>query len=397
MILTDLKMRGLDGMDLLREVKARNPGIEVLIFTAYGTVDSAVEAMKLGAYDYIGKPFDEEELLLKVKRALEHTALVREVRELKALLAGQEGEKDIVAKSEGMRLVLMRVSQVAPTEATVIIQGDSGTGKELVARAIHHASPRRDRPFIPINCSTLPETLLESELFGYEKGAFTGAEKAHKGLFEAAHGGTLVLDEIGDMPKSLQGKILRVLQEGEVRRVGSTEAARVDVRILAITNKDIERLVARSIFREDLFYRLDVVRIKIPPLRERTDGIIPLAHHFLEMYAKRAKKNVRGFTPKAIQAMLHHSWPGNVRELENSVERGVILARSEYITPQDLSLDSLAGGVRPEKNLTLKELQRRHILTVLERHKGNQAKAARELGIGRNTLWRWLKRHSLQH
>jgi two-component system response regulator HydG len=397
MILTDLKMEGLDGMELLREVKARNPGIEILIFTAYGTVDSAVEAMKLGAYDYIGKPFDEEELLLKVNRALEHTALVKEVRELKALLAGQEGEKDIVAKSEGMRLVLMRVSRVAPTEATVIIQGESGTGKELVARAIHNASPRSNGPFIPINCSTLPETLLESELFGYERGSFTGADKAHEGLFEAAHGGTLVLDEIGDMPKSLQGKILRVLQEGEVRRVGSTTAAKVDVRILALTNKDIEKLVAKGDFREDLFYRLNVVRIKIPPLRERTDGIIPLAHHFLEMYAGRAKKNIKGFTPDAIQAILHHSWPGNVRELENGVERGVILARSEYITAQDLSLDSLTGGERPDKNITLKELQRRHILSVLERHKGNQARAAKELGIGRNTLWRWLKRYGIQH
>lgn len=397
MVLTDLKMEGLDGMELLRKVKARSPGTEVLIFTAYGTLDSAVEAMKLGAYDYIGKPFDEEELLLKVKRALEHTALVREVQELKALLAGQEGEKVIIAKSEEMRLVLMRVSQVAPTEATVIIQGESGTGKELVARAIHNASPRRDLPFIPINCSTLPETLLESELFGYEKGSFTGADKAHKGLFEAAHGGTLVLDEIGDMPKSLQGKILRVLQEGEVRRVGRTKAARVDVRILALTNKDIEKLVAKDIFREDLFYRLNVVRIRIPPLRERTDGIIPLAHHFLEMYAKRTKKNVKGFTPDTIQAMLHHSWPGNVRELENGVERGVILARSDYITPQDLALDSPSGGAVLEKNVTLKELQRRHILSVLERHEGNQAKAAKELGIGRNTLWRWLKRYGLQH
>ena len=395
MVLTDLKMEGMNGMELLRQVKAAAPPTEVLIFTAYGTVTSAVEAMKLGAYDYIGKPFDDDELLLKVSRALERKALVREVLHLRAELKGQRGMEGIIATSKEMNEVLTTVAQVAPTEATVLIEGESGTGKELVARAIHQGSPRRDRPFIPINCSSFPETLLESELFGYEKGAFTGAEKGRKGLFEAAHQGTLFLDEIGDMPRSLQGKLLRALQEGEVRRLGSTNPIKVQVRIVAATNQQVEALVERGILRDDLFYRLTVVRIPIPPLRERRDDIVPLAHHFLEIYRKRAQKEISDFAPEAIQAMLNHPWPGNVRELENAVERGVILARSGSITKQDLSLGlPLSEGGSGEKG-TLKELQRHHILSALERHGGNQAKAARELGIGRNTLWRRLKEYGL--
>ncbi|MEJ2067557.1 MAG: sigma-54 dependent transcriptional regulator, partial [Deltaproteobacteria bacterium] len=264
MVLTDLKMEGTNGMDLLRQVKAADPQTEVLIFTAYGTVTSAVEAMKLGAYDYIGKPFDEEELLLKVGRALERKALLREVQDLRAELKGKRGMEEILAASKEMKEVLTKVTQVAPTDAAVLIEGESGTGKELVARAIHLGSPRRDRPFIPINCSAFPETLLESELFGYEKGAFTGAEKVRKGLFEAAHQGTLFLDEIGDMPRSLQGKLLRTLQEGEVRRLGSTDPIKVQVRIVTATNQQIDTLVAQGILRDDLFYRLNVVRISIP-------------------------------------------------------------------------------------------------------------------------------------
>ena len=393
MVLTDLKMEGVDGMELLRQVKSADPQAEVLIFTAYGTVTSAVEAMKLGAYDYIGKPFDEEELLLKVSRALERKSLVKEVQDLRAELKGQHRMGEIIAASKEIKEVLTQVSQAAPTEATVLIEGESGTGKELIARAIHQGSPRRDRPFIPINCSSFPETLLESELFGYEKGAFTGADKGRKGLFEAAHQGTLLLDEIGDMPRPLQGKLLRVLQEGEVRRLGSTAPIKVQVRIVTATNKKTETLVAQGILRDDLFYRLNVVRIHIPPLRERHDDIVPLAQHFLEIYRKRAQKEISGLAPETIQAMLNHPWPGNVRELENAVERGVILARSPSITKQDLSLGlPLAEGGSGEK-ITLKELQRHHILSALERHGGNQAKAARELGIGRNTLWRRLKEY----
>ena len=396
MVLTDLKMEGVDGMELLRRVKATDPQAEVLIFTAYGTVTSAVEAMKLGAYDYIGKPFDEDELLLKVARALERKALKREVQDLRAELRGQRGMDEIIAVSKEMQEVLATVEQVAPTEATVLIEGESGTGKELVARAIHRQSPRCDRPFIPLNCSTFPETLLESELFGYEKGAFTGAEKVRKGLFEAAHQGTLFLDEIGDMPRSLQGKLLRALQEGEVRRLGSTAPLKVQVRIVTATNKKIETLVARGVFRDDLFYRLNVVRIPIPPLRERRHDIVPLANHFLEICRKRTQKEIRGFAPEAIETLLHHPWPGNVRELENAVERGVILARSPSITSRDLSLELPHATVGSEGGgVTLKELQRRHILSALERHGGNQAKVARELGIGRNTLWRRLKEYGL--
>ncbi|MBN1254155.1 MAG: sigma-54-dependent Fis family transcriptional regulator [Deltaproteobacteria bacterium] len=396
MVLTDLKMEGIDGMELLRHIKAAAPQTEVLIFTAYGTIATAVEAMKLGAYDYIGKPFDEEELLLKVARALERKALVSEVRDLRAELKGQGGRGKIIAASKQMREVLARVRQVAPTEATVLIEGESGTGKEVVARAIHQASPRSDRPFIPVNCSAFPETLLESELFGYEKGAFTGADKARKGLFEAAHTGTLLLDEIGDMPPPLQGKLLRVLQEGEVRRLGSTVPIKVQVRIVTATNKGAEQLVAQGTLREDLFYRLNVVRISIPPLRERPDDIIPLAQHFLEICRKKAQKEITGFAPDAVKAMLDHPWPGNVRELENAVERGAITCRSPSITAQDLSLGLFPlDAASVEKGTTLKELEQSCILTALERHGGNQAKAARELGIGRNTLWRRLKEYGL--
>jgi two-component system response regulator HydG len=395
MILTDLKMEGVDGIELLRHIKAVDPQAEVLIFTAYGTIASAVEAMRLGAYDYIGKPFDEEELLLKVARALERKALVKEVQVLRAELRGQEGKGRIVAASKEMRAVLAKIDQVAPTEATVLIEGESGTGKELVARAIHRGSPRRDRPFIPINCSTFPDTLLESELFGYEKGAFTGADKGHKGLFEAAHTGTLFLDEIADMPLPLQGKLLRALQEGEVRRLGSTQPIRVEVRIVTATNKKVESLVAQGIIRDDLFYRLNVVRIVIPPLRERPDDIIPLAQHFLEVYKKRARKEIMGFAPDAARAMLDHPWPGNVRELENAVERGAILSRSSSITAQDLSLGIPLRDTGSDQGITLKELERRHTLSALERHGGNQAETARELGIGRNTLWRRLKEYGL--
>jgi two-component system response regulator HydG len=392
MILTDLKMEGMDGIELLRHIKAVDPQAEVLIFTAYGTIASAVEAMRLGAYDYIGKPFDEEELLLKIARALERKALVKEVQVLRQELQGQG---QIVAASKEMQEVLTKIDQVAPTDATVLIEGESGTGKELVARAIHQGSVRQARPFIPINCSTFPETLLESELFGYEKGAFTGADKGRKGLFEAAHRGTLFLDEIADMPLPLQGRLLRVLQEGEVRRLGNTQPIRVDVRIVTATNKRVDSLVAQGTLRDDLFYRLNVVRISIPPLRERPDDIIPLAQHFLELYKKKATTKITGFAPEAAQAMLAHSWPGNVRELENAVERGTILCRASSITAQDLSLGIPLPDTGSDTGMTLKELEQRYILAALERKGGNQAETARELGIGRNTLWRRIKEYGL--
>jgi two-component system response regulator HydG len=370
---------------------------EVLIFTAYGTVDSAVEAMKVGAYDYIGKPFDEKELILKVSRALEHRSLLREIERLKEELKRHKGiEVDIIAKSRAMADVLSKAAQVAPSEATVLIQGESGTGKELVAAIIHQGSSRSRGPFIAVNCSNLSETLLESELFGHEKGAFTGADREREGLFEAAHGGTLLFDEIGDMPRPLQGKILRVLQEGEVRKIGSTRPARVDVRILAATNQDLDSMVHSGQFREDLFYRLNVVRIHIPPLRERPDDIIPLAHHFLEIYTEKTGRDIRGFSQDAVRTLLDHLWPGNVRELENAVERGVILAGSPHIGPEDFSLEDSLTPSPAGNGKTLRELQKRHIRDALIRHGGNRARAARELGIGRNTLWRWINREDFR-
>jgi two-component system response regulator HydG len=397
MVLTDLKMEPVDGMELLRRAKKVSPMTEVLIFTAYGTVDSAVEAMKVGAYDYIGKPFDEKELVVKVARALEHRSLVREIERLKEELKSRKGvEGDIIAKSRAMVDVLSKAAQVAPSEATVLIEGESGTGKELVAAIIHQGSSRHSDPFIAVNCSNLSETLLESELFGHEKGAFTGAERERRGLFEAADGGTLLFDEIGDMPPALQGKFLRVLQEGEVRKLGSSQAIRVDVRILAATNRNLDSMVNSGHFREDLFYRLNVVRIHIPPLRERPEDIIPLAHHFLEIYRKKTGREIKGFSRDAVKTLLDHTWPGNVRELENAVERGVILAGSSYISPEDFSIQTSSVSPKSDDGKTLRELQKRHIIDALERHGGNRAKAAKELGIGRNTLWRWLSRKDFQ-
>ena len=379
-VVSDVQMTPMDGHTLLKEIKKSHVALPVILMTAYGTIQKAVEAMHDGATDYLVKPFEIDAMINLIERHV---------------VAPHDNEAGLIAEDPQTLHLVELAKRVANTDATVMIGGESGTGKEVFARFIHNHSKRSKGPFVAINCAAIPENMLEALLFGYEKGAFTGAEKVRKGLFEAAHQGTLFLDEIGDMPRSLQGKLLRTLQEGEVRRLGSTDPIKVQVRIVTATNQQIETLVAQGILRDDLFYRLNVVRISIPPLRQRRDDIVPLAHHFLDIYRKRAQKEITGFAPEAIQAMLNHPWPGNVRELENAVERGVILARSSSITPQDLSLglplrEGGSGGTT-----TLKELERHHILSVLERHGGNQARAARELGIGRNTLWRRLKKYGL--
>ena len=322
-VLTDVRMARLDGIAALREIREWNPSIPVLIMTAWSSVQNAVDALRLGAYDYLTKPLELDELKLALERALDHTRLARESQEPGR--AQSEASSLLLGRSEAMRELVEMVETVAPTEATVLVSGESGTGKELVARAIQAASTRRDKPFVTINCAALAENLLESELFGHEKGAFTGADRRREGRFVQAHGGTLFLDEIGEMPLSLQAKLLRVLQQGEVQRVGCDETIKVDVRVIAATNRVLADEVAAGRFREDLFYRLNVIGLEVPPLRARREDIPLLASTFLERHAAANRKTIKGFTPQAMDAMLRYGWPGNVRELENGdpVRRGI--------------------------------------------------------------------------
>ncbi len=396
LVITDLKMADVSGLDVLRETKVLSPETEVILLTGHGTIESAVEAMRLGAFDYVTKPFEPSELLHRVQNALERHRLLREVRHLRQQIREHRGFGTIVGSSLPIQRLAGMVSRVAAAETTVLIEGESGTGKELVARAIHVESPRASHPFIGINCAALPETLLESELFGHVKGAFTGAVTAKKGLFEEADQGTLFLDEIGDTPPPVQVKLLRVLQEREIRRVGSTSPIRIDVRLLAATNRRLEDLVREGRFREDLFYRLNVVAFRLPPLRERGEDIPLLAAHFLTRFAKRHGRPVPTLSPEAMALLLEHRWPGNVRELENAIERAVLLAETDTIFPGDLPAGlrgsrngaSEDAAVKPRR---LDDVEREHILRTLDAYAWNQARAAEALGIGRNTLWRKLK------
>jgi two-component system response regulator HydG len=402
LIITDLKMAEVSGLDVLREAKVLRPEAGVILLTGHGTIESAVEAMRLGAFDYVTKPFESSELLHRVQNALTHHQLVSEVRLLRQQIREQCGFGTLVGRSVHMVRVAEMISRVAKTDTTILIEGESGTGKELVARAIHAESPRADRPFVAINCGALPETLLESELFGHVKGAFTGATATKKGLFEEADRGTLFLDEIGDTSAAIQIKLLRVLQEREIRRVGSNAPIRIDVRILAATHRSLEELVKEGRFREDLLYRLNVVTIPVPPLRERREDIPLLAAHFLEGAAKRLGKPAPTLSQEAMNLLLEYPWPGNVRQLENAIERAVLLATRETIFPGDfppslLRTGSAGGPGGPASKLTrLEDVEREHILATLEGLGWNQARAADVLGIGRNTLWRKLKEYGIQ-
>jgi DNA-binding NtrC family response regulator len=401
LIVTDLKMAEVSGMDVLRQAKVLSPETEVILLTGHGTIESAVEAMRLGAFDYVTKPFESTELLHRVEKALEHHQLIGEVRLLRRQIREQRGFGTLVGKSPEIQRVVELISRVAGTEATILIEGESGTGKELVARAIHSESPRAERPFVAINCGALPETLLESELFGHVKGAFTGATATKKGLFEEADHGTLFLDEIGDTSPATQIKLLRVLQEREIRRVGSNAPIKIDVRVLAATHRSLEELVRQGRFREDLFYRLNVVAIPLPPLRDRRDDISLLASHFLEAAARRLGKPSPRISHETMACLLEYPWPGNVRELENAIERAVLLASQETIFPGDLppSLQrpsTVEAPVSPTPRLIrLEDVERDHILGTLEELGWNQARAAEVLGIGRNTLWRKLKDYGI--
>ena len=403
LILMDVRMVRVSGPEALRQIKAYNPVIPIIIMTAYSSVETAVETLKNGAYDYLTKPLDFDELRLAMERAMDHTRLREENRQLRERLGEHFDRRSLIGRSPAMLRILETVSQVAPSEATVLISGESGTGKEMIAGAIHYNSPRKDGPFVKINCAAITETLLESELFGHEKGAFTGAHRRKEGRFRQAHNGSLFLDEISETSLAMQVKLLRVLQEREVTRVGGEEAVPVDVRIIAATNKDLLEAIQEGRFREDLFYRLNVVSLRMPPLRERSEDIPLLAQHFLERFAGRNRKPIRGFTPQAMDRLLQHAWPGNVRELMNAVERAVVLARSNILTEEDVStMDEAKGTSRAAQEESkpmsgsgsLEEMERDTILKTLEAAGGNKSEAARRLGITRKTLHKRLKKYA---
>jgi two-component system response regulator GlrR len=394
----DLQLVHRDGISLMEDLHLVLPEMPVIILTAYGSIESAVEAMKRGAYSYLTKPFEPQDLLLQIERALENRRLTVEIKRLKGLLEERYDFANIVARSEKMKRVLEMVTQIASTESTVYIHGESGTGKELIAKAIHLASERKDKPFVAINCAALPEPLMESELFGHEKGAFTGAVRSTKGLFTQAHGGTLFLDEIGDMPLSIQAKLLRALQERQFYPVGSEKAVAVDVRVIVATQKDLESHVKQGLFREDLFYRIHVIPIKLPPLRERKEDIPPLVEHFLNRFSQRMKKDVKGFMPQAMQRLMLYEWPGNVRELENTVEYAVAMTQRDVIT-EELILQP--NGVMSEEPLRpLKEAkdayEKGYLIHLLEICSGNVSKAAKLAGKYRADFYDLLKKHHLK-
>ena len=396
-LISDLRLPGsIDGIELLKRAKTVEPEIEVILTTAYGTIEIAVEALKEDAYDFITKPVRKPQLLRSVERAAEKQRLARENRALRSQL-DRKGTR-IIHASDAMRKIVQMAEQVGPSEATVLITGESGTGKEVVAEAIHAASPRRDRPLIKISCAALPDTLLESELFGYERGAFTGAGARKEGRFELANGGTLFLDEIGEVTPGLQVKLLRVLQDGKFERLGGTRTIDTDVRIVAATNKDLQREIAEHRFREDLFYRLNVVDIHLPPLRERTDDIPLLAMYFLKIYAEKNKKDIDGFSQDAMHWLISYGWPGNVRELENAVERAVIFTNTR-IVPLSVLPNVLPAFSESPHALTFKigmhwhDLERRAIEIALAHTRGDKPLAARLLGIATRTLYRHLEEH----
>ncbi len=398
-VLTDLRMPNVDGMEVLREAQRLAPDTQVIVMTAYGTIESAVHAIRAGAYDFLAKPFKEDELLLRVAKALEKRRLLGEVSLFAGEFRRRYGLEHIVGRSRAIQDLLDRVVRVAPTDATVLITGESGTGKELVARALHVASRRGDKPFVPVNCAAITETLLESELFGHARGAFTGAMRARRGLFEEASGGTLFIDEIGATAPGFQAKLLRALQEGEIRRVGESTSVQVNVRVIAATNQDLRRAVAERHFREDLFYRLAVVPIRIPPLRERLEDVPLLAAHFLQRFVKRTGGQ-KTLAPDAVARLAEHDWPGNVRELENMIEQAAALSPGVEIRAVDIQIEGAVPEPPPQPPGTLaaavESVERATIEAALARCPGDLARVARELGVSSTTLWRKMKRHRLE-
>ena len=399
-VLTDLRMGSKDGIDVLRAVKDAQPLSEVIVMTAYGTIESAVEAMRLGAFDYIQKPFTEQELLVKVAKALDNRRLAGEVAFLASEFKDRYKFENIVGRSAAVREVLGRVVRIAPTDAIVLITGPSGTGKELIAKAIHANSKRADRPFVAVNCAAITETLLESELFGHARGAFTGAIAARKGLFEEADGGTIFFDEIAETPIAFQAKLLRAIQEHEIRRVGENKAVNVDVRIIAATNQNLQLAVAEKRFRQDLYYRLNVARFQLPPLKERREDLIPLVSHFLDKYNKRLGVRAR-LHERAMEALTRYDFPGNIRELEHMLEQAVALVQDGVITIDDLMPPNMEAGAganggpgNPKQILSeaVDAAERGAIETALRESEGNREQAAEMLAISPTTLWRKMTR-----
>lgn len=396
----DMRMPRMDGLAFLKRGLKLYPDLAVVVITAYGTVESAVQAMKAGAFDYILKPIDLEQLGVIIDKMQKNNRLITENRYLKRKLAETEQPVGIVGESQAIKKLHAEISRVARSDATVLIRGESGTGKELVARAIHDASARSKGPFLAINCTSLPETLLESELFGHERGAFTGAISRHLGRFELAGKGSIFLDEIGDISSPIQAKLLRVLESKTFQRLGGDRDISVDIRIISATNRDLETAVSENRFREDLYYRLNVVPISIPPLRERRDDILPLIEHFIEKYSRKNNKQIEGITPKAKDLMLSHDWPGNVRELENLIERAIVLSVGQVIDVEDIDpfirsrvpLNTSAGT----GDLNLDSLEKRAILEALERTGGSLKEAADLLGIHRNTIRLKMKKYGIR-
>jgi len=405
LVITDMKMPGMSGMELLEECKKIRPELPVIMMTAYGTIEMAVEAMKKKAYDYITKPFNNEELKLIIKKALENYRLTKENRRLSEALSDRYKYGNIIGKSKPMLEIFDSISKLAKSNASVLITGPSGTGKELIAKAIHYNGPRKNQPFISINCGALTETLLESELFGHEKGAFTGAVAMKKGRFEVADAGTLFLDEVGDMPAPLQVKLLRVLQEMEFERVGGTRTIKVDVRVLSASNRNIKEDINNGAFREDLFYRLNVMNIEVPPLRERLDDIPPLVKHFIDNYRDDKEKKKLELSPEVWKVLYNHSWPGNIRELENVIERAVILCSGNIVTLEDLP-EELAGAevefdverfIPPNIPLpdALEQIEEKMIRRALDQCNNVQAHAAKMLGIKKNLIQHKMKKYGI--
>lgn len=395
LVLTDLKLPGMSGQDLLALAHRQNANVPVVMLTAFGSVETAVEAMKAGAFDFIPKPFSLDHLMQVVNKALEVSSLRDENRQLREALGHRYQFDNIIGRSGAMQEIFATVMRVAPTRATVLLAGESGVGKDLIARAIHFHSPRRDRPFVKINCTAIPENLMESELFGYEKGAFTGANVSKPGKFEQADTGTAFLDEIGDVPASIQVKLLRVLQEREFERLGSNKTLRIDVRVIAATNADLRAALEQGTFREDLYYRLNVVPINIPPLRDRKEDIPFLARHFVEKLAPELGSAATSISEGAIDALMHYHWPGNVRELENVIERSLVLASGAALEPADIRLDNMpkaraaapsAAALDLPEGMTLDEYEQAIIREAMRKANGNKSQAARLLGLTRNAL-----------
>ena len=405
LILMDIRMVKVSGLEALEEIQNYNPAIPIIIMTAYASVETAVSALKKGAYDYLTKPLDFDELRLVMARAMDHRHLKEENRILKERLGLPFDTRNIIGRSRVMVNLLETVAQVAPSEATVLVTGESGSGKELIAGAVHFNSPRKDKAFIKMNCAAVTETLLESELFGHEKGAFTGAHRRKEGKFRQADGGSLFLDEVGEMSLSMQVKLLRALQEMEFFRVGGEELLKVDVRVIAATNKDLLQEIEAGRFREDLYYRLNVVTLAVPSMADRKEDIPLLARHFLERFSRKNRKDIKGFSPHAMDQMLRYGWPGNVRELMNAVERAVVMSRSDYIQPEDLPLEvrnsQSKNAVDPslklsEEGVSLERIEKETILKTLASTAGNKSEAARRLGITRKTLRKKLKNYGTQ-